>query len=305
MDKKLKKIFICIIIIICMGGCKKDNQEINIKDEKSDYEKIVSNGIKFECDDLINNEVLYLSNNYMVLSNNKLYKVILEKGKKFSNNEQCKEIPIDESLNISLSNLKDIIFDNSRLPFFLDKNNEVYTVDNDIVKKYNDISEKNNNSNFIKQLLLNNKNKKVIVSNIHHNFLTLEDYNIYMYNIPDSNKNIDWIDRQVILDIRDEYGLIYNFGYCDRYDCYLQNFTIININTLIQGKVGYILTSTGLYNYETIKTEECQKYEDVICDNDYVKKDKYEIIKDDIKYFDNNIILLNDNTIISVYYIIH
>jgi hypothetical protein len=63
----------------------------------------------------------------------------------------------------------------------------------------------------------------------------------------------------------------------------------------------YIASDKGLFKYSDVETEECKKYEDIKCERDFVRVDKLDKYKDEIKLITTDYIVTNNNYIFSVH----
>ena len=99
------------------------------------------------------------------------------------------------------------------------------------------------------------------------------DGNVYSYYVTNS----EIIKNNGIVFNKDEYGKIKYFYYSASSDKKIENIIIYSEN--------------GLYTLEDIKTEECTKYEDIKCQKEILLNDKLKEYKDEIIYFDKNIII--------------
>ena len=305
-NNNIKIFAILFIALSCMCSCGKDKKETE-EDVKS---AITQNSIEFKCNDINNNYVLYFDSNYLILSNNKVYNVLIG-DKLFSNKQQCKEIPTENEINIKQVKTLKLGSSSNIQPYIIDDNNETYSIYDNKIESVKD--DNYYSRDFINSFLLNNNIEKVISLNAksYSNNLSLlilkNDGKLYKneYVAEKSNnsktKNYQLLTEE-ILSLTDEYGKIYNFDNCSSNNCgFSTNSYSLTLEENISTKDEYILTSKGLYYYEEIKTKKCVEYEDVDCESNFVKKKDYDTIKYDIKYFDNNLILLKDGKILSVY----
>ena len=318
---KIKTIYLftfLLITILFISGCGKKETEEKEVDIKS---VITQNSIKFKCDAISNNYILYFDNNYLILSNNKIYKVLLD-DKLFSNKQQCLEIPLENKIKIKKVKGLSLKY-NKYQPFIIDENNITYFINEDTIETVED--DNNYTKDFINSFLLDDDIEKVIslnkTSNNKNNsiyFLILKSDG-YLYkaeysverkynnkNTNNSTTTIYTLLNEKILSVSDEIGKIYNFENCSSNNCHTsKSSNNMSEEDNIATKGEYIITSKGLYNYEEIKTKYCTKYEDVTCQSDFVRKELYDVIKYDIKYFDNNIILLKDGRLLSPYNVLN
>ena len=112
-------------------------------------------------------------------------------------------------------------------------------------------------------------------------FVLKTDGNIYktVFDMGlDYKIDFDKVVHETLLYFKDDYGFIKNFfNYGDDF---------------------FLITDNALYGPEKIITEECTKYADVDCEIKMVENKLYKNYKSEIKYINENYIVLKDNTIL-------
>lgn len=304
----MKKVFYLLFIILLVGGCNSsvskpdyvkkvndaktlDEYLMALKDENI-YTNAEELGINYEelyyyfetikCDVLKNNNIMYMDYNGFILENGDYYDYVTEDDKIYSNGEQCMKreglakILKTGNYNFYTEDKKICVteYGSNRLEFkcsdesyrinlFLYKKDDILKV---IDSKYGDYK---NNIQYYNYYVIKSDGKI-------YNILVGENYN---------NSTFKIYKEEVYLD-NEKYGKIIDV---DAYYDYDKNDLIIR----------KLVTDNGLYMLENIETEECVKYEDVICEKELAKNEVLEKFKDSIKYFGKNEIVTNNNLIIS------
>lgn len=269
--KKMTMILFSIVLILLSGCARLKVEENNTlieyldnkygKAEKGGYEK---NNIK--CDVLKDNDILYINGSIFILKDGTSYEYIKQGNKFYKNNQQCKKKETD------------IIIQKVVGDYFIGKDDKVYSSlytkgDYNIESDF-ELLIKNNDIVSLKRAYEPSPNGYMF-------FVLKTDGNIYKTVFDrglDDKIDFDKVVHETLLYSKDAYGLIKNF--------------------FIYGDDFFLITDNALYGPEKIVTEECTKYADVDCEIKMVENKLYKNYKSEIKYINENYIVLKDNTIL-------
>ena len=298
---KARKILLILLIILCITGCKGFKQKTkdlinnaSTLDEyimafEEDYVKTYAPELKISnndmaythyninCSALKDAKVIDLYSNYFILENGDLYDLTIGENKSFSNGEQCKKRD-DLPRVIKASN-----------DLYLLEDNRVCTKNNDENGKfvfYCDVNEK------YEYLLRQNDIKKIIFAmsdntiNADYFYVIKTDGNVYRLTVvTNSETKVTYVTNSVLFLNSAKYGKIKNATMS-----YNNNSKIIEVQTLE--------TENGFYILSDILTDECSKYEDVICEKGLRENDILKKYKSSIKFINSYLVLTNDNMIL-------
>lgn len=279
--KKITMILFSIILLLLFSGCtklktnedkNKDNTLIEYLDNK--YGKSETGGYEktnIKCEVLKDNDIIYINDGIFILKVGTTYEYIRQGDKIYKNNQQCKKKETD------------IIIQKVVGDYFIGKDDKVYS----LIKNDDDIQEYYIENDF--ELLINNTDivdlKRIYEpSPTGYMFFVLKtDGNIYktVFEMVSEGKiDFNKVVYEELLYSKDDYGFI-------------KDFFSYGANDLV-----VLITYNILYSLENITTEECMKYADVDCEVKMVENELYKKYKNEIKYIDENNIVLKDNTIL-------
>ena len=291
MKKIFNLLFVCTFILVFTCSCDSISIEGNKNDEnlslsekiENNYEMYIKNLV---CNDLSNDDVMYMDYSYFVLENGKVYTYTRLQDKFYSNDEQCIEVDTDITLT------KHIDWN-----YFKGTDNKIYIINSDGIHKINETEKLSSytvdddlskDENVIRYFKSKFDNEEYAGDWRYVKYYVLEtDGNIYE-EIYHYTQNSVWdeyenISKEIYIS-KDKYGKIIDF--------------MVNDN----GEISKIITKNNFYNLQEVKTEECEKYIDIACSKELIKNDVYSKHVDEIKYINNNLTLLKDNSIIYTEY---
>ncbi len=288
------KILVLLMIGLCLflTGCGEEEvvekpKEVLTLDKMAELISNQNGYANIKCSDLSEFEVIDSLNDKVLLANGKLYSLLLENGKQYSNNEQC------------LSEVDTIFTRVIGTSYLLGKDKKLYSAHDYKTNDYYDNLNGNEIRDWVDDSFTEEESKKyqrtsktekgVYVYYDYKKYIVLKsDGNIYssIYKIrsKDNKKKISLVKEKIIYSEND-YGHITDFA----------------VNSYGSERVvNLIVSNTGIYTLKEIITEECQKYEDVACESKLTLIDDFSLkkYKDQIKYVDKNFVVTNNNSIL-------
>lgn len=305
MSKKNIILLNIMLLLLIVVGCSntKDNSTSSLNKELTLDEKIEDNtfGISnLKCSALNDYDIIDAKNNILLLSDGYAYTFVNKQDKLYSNNEQCKKV--DENIKIAKFYEGSLIGNDNKIYNYI--NNELEEDDSYDYKRnsYADLL----SDDEIRQLKIVEMNEEEynkykategyegeqFVSYGYRKFIILKnDGNIYesiysanYYYSKDMTKYK--LKEEKVIYSSDVYGLINSFS-----------TLITDSHTVIVNK---IVSDKGYYELQEVKTDDCQKYEDIICEKKLMLNEKIDKYKKDIKYMNLNYIITNNNSIINI-----
>lgn len=289
----MKKVLLILLSIMMLTGCGGNKNEQTTEPKQllhiSDYfkDKGINNIGTLKCSALNNEKIMYANYalNYFILENGDTYKFVYGGNKIYSNNEQCMKI----TTNVKVKTFK--------YKYFLGTDGNYYniTIDNDDIKLekvelsgydatlYNDTSVINFTSTTVPDSYTAQRGwysaYYVLKNDGIHNLIILSSY--------DNTGTLNYqIVNDEILYKKSDYGNIKRF------------------ETTYKEGITLILSDTGLYIKEEVKTEECSKYADIKCETKMINNELYQKYKNDIKYVDSYRIIADDNGFYTTSYLL-
>lgn len=276
----MKKILLIVLSILMITGCGSKKEEETTEKEilhLSEYfiDKSINNIGTLTCSVLNNEKIMYANYalNYFILENGDIYKFVYGSNKIYSNNEQCMKIDTDVKIKTFKYN------------YFLGTDGNYYNISvdsDDIALKQVTVSGYDatlyNDTNVIDFKSTNVPDEYsgwysayyVLKSDGIHNLIVLSSY--------DNSGTLNYsIVKDELLYKTSDYGNIIRFE-----SSYKEGVTLI-------------LSNTGLYIKEEVKTEECSKYADIKCETKMVSNELYQKYKNDFKYVDSYRIIADNN----------
>ncbi len=255
-------LFTIMILTGCNGTVTKELRHNGFS--VSDEEFICDYLIK---DDLVVGEVKYLTNDFAILNNNKIYALSI--GQKFSNEKNCKELKSIKVLSI---------IDNK---IFLGEDNKLYytpTSKSEVIEcttKEDDY--------YLYKALLNDGNVKIIsidqTNGIY--YILSDDGNVYEVTI--NTETFTELNRKLIYDHKNYDGKIVDF-----------NFSYNNLNSQ------FIKTNTSYYRNQTTNLEECSMYADVLCQYKFSKDTVMTEYEDNILHYNGDLLITTYGKIFNI-----
>lgn len=300
--KVVKKIFkvlsvLIIIVVLCIGlyigfvllsskirDIKNNNERIYNSKTLSQYinnhssERLQCAGCgdlgfrlqDFKCDEIKDKEIIYFNHDILVLSDYKIYEVLLSNDKLYSNNQQCKKV---DTGDIKIDGL----FVAYESAYF--KSNDSF---------YSFMTTAYNNKEFRKIDEFDITKSIIVMITNNHSIIGVDNNNIY-YTIKDGNiykvslTNYPYeIKSEEIIISKDEYGYIKS----------------ADMSRNVDLQITQLITDRGIYTLKKKKDQDCEKYVDVSCEYELVLSDIYSKYSKDIRYMGNRLTILNDNNII-------
>ena len=289
-----KKLLLLLIICFLVVGCGKKEEEVVQKpkltlDIMAELIPDTYGTPKIKCSALDTNQVLGTLNNKLLLSDGYVYAI----GNLFSNNEQCMK---DSEMQFQkvLENGYLLGVDNKLYSTYDYKQNTYSTnISPAGFTNWVEIKFTEEEANTYKSY---SENKKGVYKYISYAkfYVLKKDGNIYtiIYKIVrdgKTNEKTAQVVKEDLLYSSDVYGAIHDFS--------------TTTSTIKQ--IDMLFTSNGLYVLKQIETEECMKYDDVICETkmELVTDYGYDKYKDEIKYYDKNYVITNNNSILSTKFV--
>ena len=292
---KYKNMLLIIILLLLITGCGNSNQEESSKNKeiktlseyitKHDSEHMGCGGEgcgdmnfvskDFKCDIINDKEIIYMNSDFFVTNDNKIYTMLFDKDKKYSNNQQCIEAKLDYNVDYANKVYNNYLVIQSGKEYyqFYDNGAGGYTY------------QKIDNLDPSRVLL---KEGYSILGYANKGMYALKDGEIYLIKVKDNKI----ISKDLYLS-KDEYGYI---KYA-RFDEFLYRYKKSYLN--IESTITKLITDKGIYVLKENITDECSKYEDVKCELKLQLSDIYSKYKDDIKYLGLEYTILKDNNVIS------
>lgn len=276
----MKKILLIILSILMITGCGSKKEEETTEKEilhLSEYfiDKSINNIGILTCSVLNNEKIMYANYalNYFILENGDIYKFVYGSNKIYSNNEQCMKIDTDVKIKTFKYN------------YFLGTDGNYYniSVDSDDIAL-----------------------KQVTVSG--YDATLYNDTNVIDFkstNVPDEYSGwysayyvlkSDGIHNLIVLSSYDNSGTLNYSTVKDELLYKTSDYgNIIRFESSYKEGVTLILSNTGLYIKQEVKTEECSKYADIKCETKMVSNELYQKYKNDFKYVDSYRIIADNN----------
>ena len=290
-----KKLVVGLVVLFCflLTACGEE-EVVEVKKEVLTLDKmaeLISNTNAYpnvKCSDMNEFKVIDSTSDKILLSNGKIYSLLLEDGKLYSNNEQCMS-----SVKTQFSK----IVNNS---YLVGTNKKMYSMYDFKVSEYADNINDSKYKEWYEDTFTEEEQKKYdklsgskqekgsYVSYSYRKYMILKnDGNIYstiyrIRNAYNSGKSYKVVKESIAYSSYD-YGFITDFNL----------YSYGNSKT-----VDMIVSNRGIYTLKEIVTDECAKYEDVICEQklSLIEDFSYEKYKDQIKYVDKNFVITNNGS---------
>ncbi len=287
-----KKLLILLVLLLFMTGCGKKEEEPKPKltlDIMAELVPDTYGTAKIKCTPLKTYDVVGTLSGKILLSNGYLYSI----GSLYSNNEQCMQVSDMQFSKVLEGGY--LLGVDGKLYSAYDLKPNTYNV-NVSAAGYVDWVE----IKFTEQESLVYKSSSTYVkgnyTSISYNkFYALKnDGNIYVviYKITNNHKTgkktASLVTESVIYSAS-------NFG----------PITDFAVSNSTNKEINMIFSPNGLYVLKQIETEECLKYEDVMCETkmSLVTDYSYDKYKSEIKYYDKNYVITKENSILQTNFV--
>ena len=300
----MKKLLLSIFIIFALfniSGCGKEEEEKKEPTTLTEYLTSLNKDVtqyEFKCTPLENNSVIYFDYSYnqskMFLSDGNVYDVVTN-GKSFSNGEQCKQAE-------GFPSVKKVVT--------LQYEKYIITQDDDVCKYSSNYStgedtiecglKKSKVGGTVRNVKL--ATSQDIVKVFGTDYRSSYEKNSYVYYYTFYHLNTDNKVYETVM---------------------LENGKVVSSNVLLEtpnyGKISYIdatfdkstkslaikkiVSDTGLYELQTVETEECTQYVDVECETLFVKNELLDKYWSSLKYVSGDLIFTNDGHLYTSYVI--
>lgn len=306
-------------ITFCLCGCGVVDNNKRLEDAKTlyDYYKI-KNEIKYgevdntfgydkiNCDVLKDNEIMYISRNYFILSDGSFYEYTTKKDSKYSNGMQC----IKKDIGFTVKRVINNYMEDTNGKMY---NNDFFDVDNFDKNSFSEYDYYNkildNEDNFVKYVYIDDLGDEYKSDSISNDtYESSWDYTKYMILKDDGNVYMDiikttrtttfpFIDvittkeivKEDIFYSKEEYGHILD------YDYYSSDYKGVNV----------LVSDKGLFINEEVKTKECTEYLDVDCERKLVENEVFKKYHDEFKYVNTKYGVLKDGSIVNMSYVFY
>jgi hypothetical protein len=288
MKKTLTFMFI-LLSVLCLTGCGNKNSSSN-----NEQNAITADSFAFKknlkCDDLNKYDILEVTNDYFILSNNIAY---LYTDGYYSNDQQC--IPMSEEHKFRDKNLIDFnnqIYEYHPTTGLVEAhyytyptailNNSIsrinkWGLNDEQRKKYGEPREKSSGGKGI----IDEYEKYVYIKNgsIYEGFVKHKYYRYYEADREESVSS-SLVDEKVLFS-SEEYGNITDY-YCLEFQAVWKSM---------------IISDKGVYILSDDETEECKKYEDIECEKKFLRREDIDKYMGDIKYINAYYFVTKNNSI--------
>lgn len=290
-----KKIFIVMFVLLSfiLVGCGKEEEVVKPKLTLDTMAELINSNYaipKIKCSAFKTNKVLSTLNDYVLLSDHYLYSILKEPGKQYSNGEQCMRVN-DQTYMAIIANSYFLGTDNKMYSSYDFKENTYFKninnaeINNWIELQFTDAEKEKYKST-------SEYKKGIYMYTEYAKYLVLKtDGSIYqsIYKFVrngKTNKITSSVYSERVLYSNTDYGHIDDF-----------RTTGYGVNQVVD----LIISSKGVFVRKKIETEECLKYEDIECETRMVLLTDYSYnkYKDEIKYYDKNIVITNNNSILN------
>lgn len=266
------KLLIVLSFAFLLTGCNNKDASLSGLIANEESLNMLLKTDTFKCDDINWQDVIFLGEKILV-TKNELFDIVMENGKLFSNNQNCKKNNIDSDEN-EISIINNLYYDS--IIFKISDNYYEY--------RNGTISELSSYESKLYSIPALEGYKKV------GNSLYLNDGNIYEIELTEKDNSEYQINKKVYLSADDvgfikdaKMKLIPTFGK-----------DIINYDETTTPSI--VVTDNGVYVLKP--NNDCKKYVDVECEYEYQKSTLYEKYKDDFSYIGTSYSILKNGNVI-------